>query len=90
MSELPLLPSCARLAAQCLVLQGGSAHHSALEPVVNPPWLCRCITDIANECATDHGGCWHAEYKIKGQSRAFSACKDNLPAYKVGACNGLL
>lgn len=46
--------------------------------------LCRCITDIPNECANDHGGCWHADFKIKGQARSFSACKDNLPAYKVG------
>ncbi|PRW50883.1 vacuolar-sorting receptor 3-like [Chlorella sorokiniana] len=48
-----------------------------------------CITDIPNECSKDHGGCWHADFKIKGQSRSFSACKDNLPAYKDALAHGL-
>ncbi|KAL4443975.1 hypothetical protein ABPG75_011712 [Micractinium tetrahymenae] len=48
-----------------------------------------CVTDIPNECANNHGGCWHADLKVKGKTVTFSGCKDNLAAYKDALAHGL-
>ncbi|KAI3427174.1 hypothetical protein D9Q98_007111 [Chlorella vulgaris] len=49
-----------------------------------------CITDIPDECASGYGGCWHADLKVgAGPPVSFSACKDNLPAYKRALARGL-
>ena len=38
---------------------------------------------MADECAADYGGCWHGEFKVGGEKKTFSACNDNIAAYKV-------
>ena len=44
----------------------------------------RCLKDLEDECASsDHGGCWHQDYTVNGQTKTYSACKDNLEQYQV-------
>ena len=43
----------------------------------------RCITDIRDECAKNHGGCWHEDHRVGGKTVHFSACHDNIKAVKV-------
>jgi len=45
----------------------------------------RCIPDLKDECAEDHGGCWHGDFTVNGESRTFHACKDNIDVYKARA-----
>ena len=47
------------------------------------PPKCRCLTDLADECAVNNGGCWKGDYTVKGSRQTFSACKDELESYKV-------
>ena len=51
--------------------------------------LSRCITNIPDECAANYGGCWHTDANVKGQKMTFSACRDNLPAYREALARGL-
>lgn len=44
--------------------------------------LCRCITDIPNECASNYGGCWHQDYKINGKKTTINACRDNIDIWQ--------
>ena len=50
--------------------------------------LFRCVTDIPNECANNYGGCWHTTATVKGKKTEFSACHDNLPAYRDALSHG--
>ena len=43
----------------------------------------RCLTDLADECAVNNGGCWKGDYTVKGSRQTFSACKDELESYRV-------
>jgi len=48
-----------------------------------------CIANIPDECAKDHGGCWHTDATVKGKKITFSACHDNLPLYRDAMAHGL-
>ena len=43
----------------------------------------RCLTDLADECAVNNGGCWQGQYTAKGSKQTFSACKDQIHAVKA-------
>ena len=49
-----------------------------------------CVSDIKDECAADHGGCWRKEYTIRGKRTLVSACHDRLPEFKDAAAHGRL
>ena len=49
-----------------------------------------CVSDIKDECAADHGGCWRKEYTIRGQKKLVSACHDRLQEFKDAAAHGRL
>jgi hypothetical protein len=64
-------------------------------PFSNPPSPCstprstpRCVTDIPDECAADNGGCWAGDFPVGGKQQRFSACRDNLPAYRDALARG--
>lgn len=44
-----------------------------------------CIENILDKCTADqgYGSCWHKEYRVNGQNRMFTNCKDNIRAFKV-------
>lgn len=46
----------------------------------------RCIPDLKDECAEDHGGCWRQEFTVNGETKLFHACHDNIEVYKVRLC----
>ena len=50
-----------------------------------PRCVHRCLTDLADECAVNNGGCWQGQYMVKGSKQTFSACKDQLQTVKVRA-----
>lgn len=52
------------------------------------PCHSRCVTDIADECASNNGGCWHTTASVKGKKTTFSACHDNLDIYKDALAHG--
>lgn len=43
----------------------------------------RCLKDLADECAHDNGGCWQADFTVNRQKKHYTACQDNIQAYKV-------
>lgn len=49
-----------------------------------------CLTDLPDKCtqAADYGGCWRGKFDLHGKKTLFTACKDNLSAYKAAAANG--
>ena len=49
-----------------------------------------CVSDIKDECAADHGGCWRKEYTIRGKRTLVSACHDRLAEFKDAAAHGRL
>jgi hypothetical protein len=48
----------------------------------------RCIQNLPDECAVDNGGCWQGDFKVNGQMKHFSACSDNIRAYRAAAASG--
>ncbi len=54
---------------------------------------CRCISDIADDCAQDNE-CWTGDFKVDGKQQSFSACQDNLHAIQASpagaACLNLM
>ena len=44
----------------------------------------KCLPAVPDECAADHGGCWHREYTVRGKRRTVSACHDRIKEYKAG------
>ena len=63
-------------------------NHVFLFSKSNVTSVCRCVTDIADECATNYGGCWHTTASVKGKQTTFSACHDNLDIYKDALAHG--
>lgn len=47
---------------------------------------CRCVQNLPDECAVNNGGCWQGDFKVNGQMKHFSACSDNIRAYRVSVC----
>ena len=62
--------------------RGAGAPNSLPIPAKN--WNAhRCIPDLKDECAEDHGGCWRQEYTVNGETKLFHACQDNIEIYKA-------
>lgn len=54
------------------------------------PTLPRCIPDVPDECQEHNGGCWEADLRVGASTRHFTACQDNLEAYKSALAQGPL
>ena len=59
--------------------------HSGSAIVVRACFMCRCLTNLANECtaANDYGSCWRGDFKVDGVTKTFHACHDNIKEVKV-------
>ena len=49
-----------------------------------------CLPAVPDECASNHGGCWHAEFTVRGKRRDISACHDRIAEYRDAAAHGRL
>jgi hypothetical protein len=49
-----------------------------------------CLPAVPDECATNHGGCWHGEFTVRGKRREVSACYDRIAEYRDAAAHGRL
>ena len=49
-----------------------------------------CLPAVPDECAANHGGCWHAEFTVRGKRRDISACHDRIAEYRDAAAHGRL
>lgn len=45
---------------------------------------------MPDECQEHNGGCWEADLRVGASTRHFTACQDNLEAYKSALAQGPL